>query len=176
MAELSRRERKVRIGKALVIDPQFVRHVGQWPQNDRMITTIRMYQGGRHKRLNLEPWITIGDARRMLAREITYEELRASRRMDDVPTIVPPDYAEAYRVEVGGGFYRLLTYADGTVRFEHVCNRRSRGLIICAPKLQLNDDHLLTYDDQGRPTVTPSILCEDCGTHGWIQAGVWTNA
>ena len=67
----------------------------------------------------------------------------------------------------------LLTYEDGAVRFEHVCDRGKRGVIICAPRLQIGNGHTLTRDDQGKPTVRASILCDDCGTHGFVTDGVW---
>lgn len=74
------------------------------------------------------------------------------------------------------GAGELLTYPDGRVRFAHVCDRGGRGVIVCAPALQLGQGHTLTRDDQGRPTVRASILCSDCGTHGWITNGTWEAA
>lgn len=77
--------------------------------------------------------------------------------------------------------FRLLTYADGTVRFEHVCDRSERGVILCAPALRIGNGHTLTRNDtktrnspEGEPTVNPSILCPDCGTHGFITEGRWS--
>lgn len=68
----------------------------------------------------------------------------------------------------------LLTFADGSVRFEHVCDRGTRGVIVCAPRLQIGNGHTLTRaDGTGLPTVRASILCEDCGTHGWVTDGRW---
>ena len=67
----------------------------------------------------------------------------------------------------------LLTYADGTVRFEHVCDRGRRGVIVCAPALQIGNGHTLTRATDGRATVRASILCDDCGTHGWVTDGLW---
>lgn len=79
---------------------------------------------------------------------------------------------------------RLLHYADGTVRFEHRCDRGERGVIVCAPALQIGSGgHTLThasdgdhYNPRGKPTVSPSILCDDCGTHGFIVGGWWRDA
>lgn len=75
----------------------------------------------------------------------------------------------------------LLFYADGTVRFEHKCDRGDRGLVVCAPALQLDGGHTITTRDpvvdRGTPiTVTPSILCPDCGTHGFVRNGRWVAA
>lgn len=76
---------------------------------------------------------------------------------------------------VAGPAYRLLGYPDGTVRFEHRCDRSERGVIICAPALQIGNGHTLTRDEQGHPTVRASILCPDCGTHGFVTEGRWTS-
>lgn len=81
--------------------------------------------------------------------------------------------SDAITIETVGDAMTLRTYADGRVRFEHVCDRGRRGIIICAPLLQLGHGHTLTRDDQGRPTVRASILCEDCGTHGFVTDGIW---
>lgn len=75
----------------------------------------------------------------------------------------------------------LLFYADGTVRFRHRCDRGERGVIVCAPALQLDGGHSITtrdpVADKGTPvTVTPSILCSDCGTHGFVRDGQWRAA
>lgn len=87
-----------------------------------------------------------------------------------------------HREEVGPDI-ALLFYRDGTVRFEHVCDRGRRGVIRCAPELSPGHD-VRTYRQQGprqakrlpgRTTVSPSILCEDCGTHGFVTNGVWTS-
>jgi hypothetical protein len=101
------------------------------------------------------------------------------------PFVVEPGWVDAYFVkDVRGAFYRLLTYADGTVRFEHRCDRGDRGTIICAPALQIGNGHTLTWRDVPTPdgtyrvpapTVTPSILCPDCGTHGFVTDGRWSS-
>jgi hypothetical protein len=83
-----------------------------------------------------------------------------------------------YIANAGRPSYRLLTYADGTARFEHRCDRGERGTIICAPALQIGNGHTLTYQPgmHDAPTVRPSILCPDCGTHGYITDGRWADA
>jgi hypothetical protein len=77
----------------------------------------------------------------------------------------------------GGPSYRLLFYSDTDVRFEHECDRaqRNAGIIICAPRLtNVNQPggHQVTGTRQC-PTVRASIMCEDCGTHGFITEGRW---
>lgn len=76
---------------------------------------------------------------------------------------------------------RLLFWSETEVGFEHRCDRGERGTIICAPRL-VNvgqpGGHQITWSPHpitGRtvPTVTPSILCPDCGTHGFITNGRW---
>lgn len=103
--------------------------------------------------------------------------------IDAEPFLVEPGWVRANIIDNLGPMYRLLTYANGTVRFEHRCDRGERGVIICAPAL--SDGHTLTYgpcvrpdcqETHDAPTVSPSILCPDCGTHGFITAGRWANA
>lgn len=73
-------------------------------------------------------------------------------------------------VEVGDD-KALLFMADGTVRFRHVCDRSARdaGTIVCSPAL--SDLHTVRSDDP--VDVSPSILCSDCGTHGYVRDGAW---
>lgn len=101
------------------------------------------------------------------------------------PFAVEPGWTGVYLIDGPGPTFRLLTYADGTVRFEHRCDRGERGVIICAPTLQIGSGHTLAYGPCQRPecngvheapTVTPSILCPDCGTHGFITDGRWIEA
>jgi hypothetical protein len=68
------------------------------------------------------------------------------------------------------GPVRLLVYPDGTIRVSHVCDRGARGVIRCAPLL--GDGHQVEWVGLW-PTVAPSILCSDCGLHGYMRAGVW---
>lgn len=83
---------------------------------------------------------------------------------------------------------KLLFYADGTVRFQHLCDRGERGVIICAPALQIGNGHTVTpeftqpYLDTPHGgyvplalTVRASIACDDCGTHGFVTDGIWTD-
>lgn len=38
-------------------------------------------------------------------------------------------------------------------------------------------DHDVQVDAQGRPTVSPSIICpRGCGFHGWLRDGACTDA
>lgn len=92
------------------------------------------------------------------------------------PFLTPPGWvASVFVRSVGIPTYRVLTYADGVARFEHRCNRGERGTVVCAPALRLSepDGHRIT---QTAPlTIEPSILCPDCGTHGFIREGRWTD-
>lgn len=72
-----------------------------------------------------------------------------------------------------GPDYRLLFYPDDSVGFEHRCDRGDRGVIICAPRLK--PEHTVTQAD-AKTTVSPSILCPDCGTHGFVRDGRWVAA
>jgi hypothetical protein len=90
---------------------------------------------------------------------------------------VEPGWVHADLISnVLGPTYRLLTYAEGTVRFEHRCDRGARGTIICAPALRIGKGHTLTRSGDEKPTVRASILCPDCGTHGFITDGRWADA
>jgi hypothetical protein len=69
----------------------------------------------------------------------------------------------------------MLAYADGTVRFEHRC-RRPDITVICAPALQLENGGHRIVQHAPDLTIEPSILCPDCGTHGFIRNGRWIEA
>jgi hypothetical protein len=95
----------------------------------------------------------------------------------DVPFCVDSGWDRAdFIAHTLGPPYRLLSYPDGAVRFEHRCDRGERGVIICAPALQIGNGHTLTRNETGQPTVRASILCPDCGTHGFITDGRWADA
>lgn len=93
---------------------------------------------------------------------------------DVVPDATPPGGTRTDLLEHSD--HALVAYPDGSVRFRHRCDRGPRGVIVCAPALQLGRGHTITRDAGGRPTVSPSILCDDCGTHGWATDGAWRDA
>ena len=70
-----------------------------------------------------------------------------------------------------------LFYEDGTVRFRHRCDRGDRGIITCAPAIQVgphgNGHTIVSLQPL---TISPSILCPDCNTHGFVRDGVWAVA
>ena len=71
---------------------------------------------------------------------------------------------------------RVLRYADGTRRIEHTCKgwTEDDGTVVakvCAPAL--SDRHTVTSETP--LTVVPSILCPDCGLHGFITDGRWAD-
>lgn len=77
-------------------------------------------------------------------------------------------------VDLGPKHMAAVVYPDGTIRFKHLCDRGQRGILVCAPALQLGPHgtgHQLAAADP--LTITPSVLCPDCGTHGYITAGRW---
>lgn len=86
------------------------------------------------------------------------------------PFCVEPGWTDSWFIpHAGGPTYRILFYDDGTARFEHRCDRGERGVIICAPLLDPTGHHI----DHEAKTITPSILCSDCGTHGFVTNGRW---
>lgn len=100
---------------------------------------------------------------------------RILRRDDGVIIDVTPTFGPPTRVvDLGPEHMQLLAYVDGTWRFRHLCDRGTRGILIAAPALQCGphgDAHAITVADP--LTVTPSILCPDCGLHGFVTGGVW---
>lgn len=99
--------------------------------------------------------------------------------MSDVTHAGPPDFTPEHwelAVEVAPGV-ALLRYVDGRVRIRHLCDRAGRGggPVICAPALSA--EHVVDWpDDSLKPTVSPSILCADCGLHGFVTDGKWSPA
>lgn len=82
----------------------------------------------------------------------------------------------AVRVVDLGDDRAIHFYADGTVRFAHVCDRdagptHARGVIRCAPRLQMGQGHRVVTAEP--LTIVASILCPDCRTHGWVRDGAW---
>ena len=92
---------------------------------------------------------------------------------DDLPFVVEAGWTRSvYVPHLLGESYRVLFYEDGRACFEHRCDRGERGVIICAPALQIDGGgHQIVQEDP--LTITPSILCPDCGTHGFITNGRW---
>lgn len=68
-----------------------------------------------------------------------------------------------------------LWYADGTIRVRHDCKVIDGVQLVVAPALQLdNGGHRIVTK---RPlTVEPSVLCPDCGLHGFIREQQWVAA
>lgn len=70
---------------------------------------------------------------------------------------------------------RLLRYPDGRWAFQHPCKMLGpEEQLVCGPLLQVESGGHTVTDNGGLAiTVTPSILCPDCGTHGFITDGAW---
>jgi hypothetical protein len=68
----------------------------------------------------------------------------------------------------------LVFYSNGDVGFRHVCDRshRNAGTLICSPLLALGAGHTITETALG-VTVRASIVCADCGTHGFVTDSRW---
>ena len=70
--------------------------------------------------------------------------------------------------------HQVRFYPDGSARFFHLCDRGERGIIKCDPLLQLSPEGSGHRIEQEEPlTIAPSILCTDCGTHGFVRNGIW---
>ena len=75
---------------------------------------------------------------------------------------------------VGNGIVALY-YPDGSIGISHECLLPRSGYhVLYAPKLQLDNGHSITELEP--LTVTPSILCGECGLHGFITNGKWVGA
>jgi hypothetical protein len=66
----------------------------------------------------------------------------------------------------------LRFYPDGTIRFRHRCKQVDGMQIYAAPTLA--PGHV--FESRRPSTIGGSILCPDCGTHGWVRAGEWVGA
>lgn len=90
-------------------------------------------------------------------------------------TFLHPDCDCVRRVDIGSG-KAIRFCADGNVCFEHRCDRSvgGRGVIVCDPALMIGEGHRVVTEDP--LTIVASILCPDCGTHGWVTSGAWIGA
>lgn len=86
----------------------------------------------------------------------------------DVARLVQPGWSVA--VELGDGI-RALRYPGGPIGVEHDCRVVEGTTLVIAPRLRLGSGHTVVVDDP--LTVTPSVLCRDCGLHGYIRQGRW---
>jgi hypothetical protein len=93
---------------------------------------------------------------------MTYDE-------DYEPFLVEPGWVESDIIRTAlGPTFRILHYADGSMRFEHRCVHPHIGSRITAPLLT---GYTLTRNDEQLPTLTPSIDCPDCPVHGFVVDG-----
>lgn len=101
-----------------------------------------------------------------------FEGARVSESADTA-YLVPPGWVRSvYTGRLRS--VRALFYEDGTVRIEHECRTVDGVRLIVAPALQLGTGHII---EQANPlTVSPSILCPDCGLHGFIREDRWVDA
>lgn len=72
---------------------------------------------------------------------------------------------------VDHGRVQSVHYPDGTIRIRHECTRPRDGqTLIAAPAFTIPGHTIVSTDPV---TITPSILCGDCGLHGFLTEGVW---
>lgn len=86
-----------------------------------------------------------------------------------IPIAMPPGAEIIVRL---GGEMALCRVTGVGYYFRHVCDRTASGrnVIICAPALS---QHHIEFVPEAGFTVQPSILCPDCGLHGWLIANEW---
>lgn len=71
----------------------------------------------------------------------------------------------------------MVLSGDGQWRFRHECKtwfdeEGEPHQLICAPLLHPAHEVLSLIP----LTITPSVLCSDCNTHGFVRDGVWVSA
>lgn len=94
--------------------------------------------------------------------------------MTDVEITADLTNGELIDRTVDHGKVQTLWYSDGEVGLRHVCTRPRDGrTLVVAPRLQLDNGHTIVSRDP--VTVTPSCACDDCGLHGFLTNGVWTD-
>lgn len=94
-----------------------------------------------------------------------------------MPTVFAACYDRSYEriiQIIGSNTKDVLVYADGTLRFRHHCKVIDGTCLVVAPALRLGEGHQVVSMDP--LTIEPSILCPDCGTHGFIRHGEWIAA
>ena len=95
---------------------------------------------------------------------------------DPLPDFTGEDDARRV-VDLGDGMRMLCFRSTETESqgwgFAHRCDRGERGVILCAPRLRPVAHRIESVDPL---TVSPSILCPDCGTHGFVRDGRWLEA
>lgn len=93
-----------------------------------------------------------------------------------IPTFIRLDAEEVGRHDLGNG-RAILEDADGMHYYEHECNRRATQPLFpfealrAAPRLS---DHTRTGPLE-TITIRASILCPDCGDHGFVTDGQWSD-
>jgi hypothetical protein len=91
---------------------------------------------------------------------------------DFTPDLRAPGWTT--RQDHGNGVL-TLHYPTGLIRVEHLCTRpRDGASLLIAPTLTRQNQpygHQIIATDP--LTISPSILCEDCGLHGFITNGEW---
>ena len=96
----------------------------------------------------------------------------------EIPNLVDPGWYRCEVVHAETPAIKLFWWAPTRIGFAHLCDRGPRGTIWCAPLLtDVNQPggHQVS-GSLGKTTVTASILCPDCGLHGFVTEGRWTDA
>lgn len=93
-------------------------------------------------------------------------------------TFAVDDWASAYFLapDTPRGDVGVLVHYDGGYGVLHRCKLIGHDgwRLVCAPRLQLGTGHTLVSTEP--LTITPSILCPDCGLHGFVTDGRWVDA
>lgn len=94
--------------------------------------------------------------------------------MSEVVDIVSAYGEVESSVGVGLGI-EILFMQDGTVRAAHDCKLvGDEKRLRCAPALMIGQGHTIVTREP--LTIVASILCTDCGLHGFVTNGAWIPA
>lgn len=83
-----------------------------------------------------------------------------------------PGFVHPYdrEVELGHGV-RAVWFTAGGIGILHACKTIYEKQLMLAPALRIGEGHTVECEDP--LTVSPSVLCPDCGLHGYVRVGRW---
>lgn len=70
---------------------------------------------------------------------------------------------------------QLVLGDDATLRLRHLCSRRNIDGLERVVAPAIGAQHVVQGPWE-RLTLSPSVVCPDCGLHGWVRDGAWQPA
>jgi hypothetical protein len=80
------------------------------------------------------------------------------------------------RIVDHGSNIQTLWYADGRIKFRHICRLIDGTRRVLAPETFGPEHKAHAMVSRDPLTLSPSLLCRQCGLHGWIRNGRWEAA